>query len=122
MLQNSCYISSVNQRRKLFSSYKRVLHHGWTFCKMQPNRSSATNENGLKSSVMNGIPSGSMGVLLPVCLLAIFLSCVVCAYSWQSARERRMDFEDNRKKKRAIYEFDSGCALKNYKSIHKVRL
>lgn len=88
---------------------------------MQPNQSSSTNADGMESSRAHGLPVGSLGIFLPVCLLAIFLSCVVCAYSWQSASERRMDFEDNRKRKRTIskYVYGSSCTLKTHKSMPK---
>lgn len=89
---------------------------------MQPNQSSSTNANGMESSRAHGLPVGSLGIFLPVCLLAIFLSCVVCAYSWQSANERRLDFEDNRKRKRTISKYGSSCTLKTRKSMPKVRV
>ncbi|KAL9950389.1 hypothetical protein ACROYT_G042877 [Oculina patagonica] len=68
------------------------------------------------------LPGTSFGVLLPICLLAVFLSCVVCVYHWQSIRERRMDMEDERKRKRIVYDFDDGCALKTYKQINKSKV
>ena len=43
-----------------------------------------------------------IGVLLPVCLLAVFLSCVVCVYHWHSVRERRLDLEDERKRRSVL--------------------
>ena len=93
-------------------------------CKMQQSRwSSSTKPNELKSAMASayGIRDGSFGVLLPVCLLAVFLSCVVCVYHWQGTRERKLDMEDDRKRKRTLSEFDSGCALKSHKRAHKVR-
>ena len=75
----------------------------------------------VKSSMAPPNFTGStLGVLLPVCLLAVFLSCVVCVYHWQSLRERRLDMEDERKRRRIIDNFDGGCALKTYKQT-KVR-
>lgn len=77
----------------------------------------------VKSSMASpNLPGSSFGVLLPVCLLAVFLSCVVCVYHWQSLRERRLDMEDERKRRRIISDdFDGGCALKTYKQTSKVR-
>ena len=67
------------------------------------------------------LPTSPIGVLLPICLLAVFLSCVVCVYHWQSIRERRLDLEDERKRRlRIAGDFDAGCALKAYKPINKV--
>ena len=66
------------------------------------------------------LPTSPIGVLLPICLLAVFLSCVVCVYHWQSIRERRLDLEDERKRRlRIAGDFDAGCALKAYKPINK---
>ena len=66
------------------------------------------------------VSGNTFGVLLPVCLLAVFLSCVVCVYHWQSLRERRLDMEDERKRRKIVDDFDGGCSLKNYKQ-NKVR-
>lgn len=76
----------------------------------------------VKSSAMAPLilPGSSFGVLLPICLLAVFLSCVVCVYHWQSIRERRLDMEDERKRRRITSDFEGGCALKAYKPINKV--
>ena len=75
----------------------------------------------VKSSMASTNLSGSsLGVLLPVCLLAVFLSCVVCVYHWQSLRERRLDMEDERKRRKIFDRFDGGCDLKTYKQT-KVR-
>ena len=63
----------------------------------------------------------SMSVLLPICLLATFLSCVVCAYRWQSERERKMDMEEKRKKKKKIHSrkvSESGYVLGTYKPFN----
>ena len=62
-----------------------------------------------------------IGVLLPVCLLAVFLSCVVCVYHWHSVRERRLDLEDERKRRsRIVSDFDTGCVLRTLKPVDKV--
>lgn len=61
------------------------------------------------------------GVLLPVCLLAVFLSCVVCVYHWHGVRERRLDLEDERKRRsRIVSDFDAGCGLRTFKPADKV--
>ena len=61
------------------------------------------------------------GVLLPVCLLAVFLSCVVCVYHWHSVRERRLDLEDERKRRsRIVSDFDAGCVLRTFRPVDKV--
>ncbi|KAM7430872.1 hypothetical protein ABFA07_018470 [Porites harrisoni] len=76
----------------------------------------------MKYSMVTAISSGYIGVLLPICLLAIFLSCVVCVYHWQGVRERRLDLEEDRKRfqrKRTMSEFDSGCALRTIKPVNK---
>ncbi|CAH3116716.1 unnamed protein product [Pocillopora meandrina] len=60
------------------------------------------------------------GVLLPVCILAVFLSCVVCVYHWHSVRERRLDLEDERKRRsRIVSDFDTGCVLRTLKPVDK---
>lgn len=75
----------------------------------------------VKSSMASSNLTGSaLGVLLPVCLLAVFLSCVVCVYHWHSLRERRLDMEDERKRRKIVDNFDGGCTLKTYKQT-KVR-
>lgn len=75
----------------------------------------------VKSSMASAsLPGSTLGVLLPICLLAVFLSCVVCVYHWQSLRERRLDMEDERKRRKIIDDCDGSCALKNYKQT-KVR-
>ena len=62
-----------------------------------------------------------IGVLLPVCLLAVFLSCVVCVYHWHGVRERRLDLEDERKRRsRIVSDFDTGCVLRTLKPVDKV--
>lgn len=73
------------------------------------------------SMAQPNLPGSALGVLLPVCLLAVFLSCVVCVYHWQGLRERRLDMEDERKRRKTIDNFDGGCALKTYKQT-KVRI
>lgn len=83
-----------------------------------------TKASEMKYSMVTAISSGYIGVLLPICLLAIFLSCVVCVYHWQGIRERRLDLEEDRKRfqrKRTMSEFDSGCALRTIKPVNKVR-
>ena len=75
----------------------------------------------VKSSMASpDLSGGTFGVLLPVCLLAVFLSCVVCVYHWQSLRERRLDMEDERKRRKIIDRYDGDCDLKTYKQT-KVR-
>ncbi|XP_073259358.1 uncharacterized protein [Porites lutea] len=77
-----------------------------------------TKASEMKYSMVTAISSGYIGVLLPICLLAIFLSCVVCVYHWQGIRERRLDLEEDRKRcqrKRTMSEFDSGCTLRTIK-------
>jgi len=65
---------------------------------MDSSRSTPPTKLEVKSSMASASLSGStLGVLLPVCLHAVFLSCVVCVYHWQSLRERRLDMEDERK-------------------------
>lgn len=81
-----------------------------------------TKASEMKYSMVTAISSGYIGVLLPICLLAIFLSCVVCVYHWQGVRERRLDLEEDRKRfqrKRTMSEFDSGCALRTIKPVNK---
>lgn len=83
-----------------------------------------TKASEMKYSMVTTFSSGYIGVLLPICLLAIFLSCVVCVYHWQGIRERRLDLEEDRKRcqrKRTMSEFDSGCALRTIKPVNKVR-
>ena len=83
-----------------------------------------TKPSEMKYSMVTAISSGYVGVLLPICLLAIFLSCVVCVYHWQGITERRLDLEEDRKRcqrKRTMSEFDSGCALRTIKPVNKVR-
>ncbi|XP_020632559.1 uncharacterized protein LOC110069380 [Orbicella faveolata] len=91
---------------------------------MDSSRSTPPTKLEVKSSMASASLSGStLGVLLPVCLLAVFLSCVVCVYHWQSLRERRLDMEDERKRRKIIDDFDGGCALKTYKQTkNKVRM
>ncbi|CAH3030384.1 unnamed protein product [Porites evermanni] len=81
-----------------------------------------TKASEMKYSMVTAISSGYIGVLLPICLLAIFLSCVVCVYHWQGIRERRLDLEEDRKRcqrKRTMSEFDSGCTLRTIKPVNK---
>lgn len=83
-----------------------------------------TKPSEMRYSMVSAISSGYIGVLLPICLLAIFLSCVVCVYHWQGMRERRLDLEEDRKRcqrKRTMSEFDSGCALRTIKPVNKVK-
>ena len=88
---------------------------------MDSSRPTPPTKLEVKSSMASASLSGStIGVLLPVCLLAVFLSCVVCVYHWQSLRERRLDMEDERKRRKIIDDYDGGCALKTYKQT-KVR-
>lgn len=89
---------------------------------MHSSRSPLTAE--LKSSMSQtaSVYEESFGVLLPICLLAVFLSCVVCVFHWQSTRERRLDMEDERKRKRNLSELDGGCVLRTFKSDNKVRV
>ena len=87
----------------------------------QARSSPPTKPGDLKSSMVSSLPNGSFGILLPIGLLAVFLSCVVCVYHWQGTRERRLDMEDDRKRKRTLSKYDSGCALKSVKPVNKVR-
>ena len=84
---------------------------------MESSWSTPPSKLEVKSSMASAsIPGSTFGVLLPVCLLAVFLSCVVCVYHWQSLRERRLDMENERKRSRKIIaDYDGACALKTFK-------
>lgn len=100
-------------KRSTTDEVLNAIHSSW---------SPSPKLNEVQSSMASqNLSATSFGVLLPVCLLAVFLSCVVCVYHWQSIWERRLDMEDERKKKKRIYDFDGGCALRNYKQFNKVR-
>ena len=107
----SPYLSTQGHRKTAEDSYR--MRSSW---------SPKTKPNELNSSMVAALPQGSFGVLLPICLLAVFLSCVVCVYHWQSIRERRLDMEDDRKRKMTLSELKSGCASRSQKSGNKVRI
>ena len=107
------FTPQVKLTHKRPSKVSNVIQSSWT--------PTPTLDEVQTSMASVSLPGTSLGVLLPICLLAVFLSCVVCVYHWQSIRERRLDMEDERKRKRLIYasDQDGGCTLKSYKN--KVR-
>lgn len=112
-IYTTVYASTVREHSTTDGASYRI-HSSW---------SSPTRARELNSPMAAGLPGSSFGVLLPVCLLAMFLSCVVCVYHWQGTRERRLDLEDDRKRmrKRKLSEVDSGCAWRTVKPVYKVR-
>lgn len=112
LLLNSTPLASFTHKRSKTNEVSNGMDSSWS--------TPPTNLEVKSSMASASFSSTSFGVLLPVCLLAVFLSCVVCVYHWQTLRERRLDMEDERKRRKIIDDFDGGCALKTYKQT-KVR-